>query len=91
MQVNCWMMIDYITKRKAAVDTTAMVVTYGASPVSLPASNIQLKIENMRNRNSTKEKPAQEDLPKINGEAAAGPLKTTTPETLAIPSPVKAR
>ena len=41
---------------------------------------------------STEEKPAQEDLPKSNGEAAAaGPLETTTPETLAMPSPVKAR
>ena len=38
----------------------------------------------MRNRDSSEEKPAQEDLPKINGEAAAaaaaaaGTLETTT-------------
>ena len=36
------------------------------------------------------EKRAQEDLPKTNGETA-GPLESTTPETLAMPSPVKAR
>jgi len=33
----------------------------------------------MRNRDSSEEKLAQEDLPKINGEAAAGTLETTTP------------
>jgi len=38
------------TRRKAAVHTTAIVeVTFGASPVGLAASSIQLQVENMGN------------------------------------------
>jgi len=46
--------------------------------------------ENKMETPLAEEKPAQEDLPKTNGETA-GPLETTTPETLPMPSPVKAR
>jgi len=42
--------VCYSTRRKAAVHTTAIVeVTFGASPVDLPASSVLLQVENMGN------------------------------------------